>query len=312
MLEIVFSNSTAGSMAVAMNHPPAACETVGVVLDSDGRKPARLETWLATRKARRENAKNWARSVPLEGRREDILCFPLALNVGPIDDPLGPQREAVLTGLLPWPDAQEQVQDMLKTARENLDTLLVRAKEEPIRFWASGDPMEVCGLCFLLDQLRPLGLEKLNLSLVSLPHFVEGPDGVITEYSGWGDAAPYEMGRFAAGGERLTPARAGMLANRWRDLQQENAPLRAELNGTLVSVPESWYDPFLLRELEKQPTEFWEAHLIGSVLGKYRLGVGDGWLHSRIETLIRQGLLEPVTVPEPGEAAYRRALRKRT
>ena len=59
-------------------------------------------------------------------------------------------------------------------------------------------------------------------------------------------------------------------------------------------MPENFYDSFLLRELERLPEEFLEASLVGNVLGRYQLGVGDGWLALRIEAFCRQGLLEVV------------------
>ena len=100
------------------------------------------------------------------------------------------------------------------------------------------------------------------------------------------------------------------LANRWEELQQENATLRAVLNGKLVSVPDSLYDIFILRELEKQEDEFNEAQLVGQVLGKYQLGIGDAWIALRIEQFIRDGLLIPITAPESDAPIYHRILQK--
>ena len=94
------------------------------------------------------------------------------------------------------------------------------------------------------------------------------------------------------------------LASRWVELQQENAMLRAVLNGKLVSTPESLYDTFVLREVEKQENEFTEARLIGQVLGKYQLGIGDAWIAPRIEQFIKDGLLIPITAPEQGTPIY--------
>lgn len=100
------------------------------------------------------------------------------------------------------------------------------------------------------------------------------------------------------------------LASRWVELQQENATLRAVLNGKLVSAPESLYDTFILRELEKQENEFNEARLVGQVLGKYQLGIGDAWIALRIEQFIKDGLLIPITAPEPDTPIYHRILQK--
>lgn len=55
----------------------------------------------------------------------------------------------------------------------------------------------------------------------------------------------------------------------------ENAPLRIYLNGKLQSAPEDIYDSFFLRELNAQTDGFLEAEVIGNILEKYQLGIGD-------------------------------------
>ena len=56
--------------------------------------------------------------------------------------------------------------------------------------------------------------------------------------------------------------------------------------------------------------EFSEAKLVGRVLGKHQLGVGDGWIALRIEKFIRDSLLTPVSIPAPDDPIYRRILKK--
>ncbi|MDL2295045.1 DUF3658 domain-containing protein, partial [Ruminococcaceae bacterium OttesenSCG-928-D13] len=57
---------------------------------------------------------------------------------------------------------------------------------------------------------------------------------------------------------------------------------------------------------------FQEAMVIGRVLGKYRLGIGDAWVAHRIEGMIRQGKLEPTTEASKDSPIYHRKLRKCT
>ena len=52
---------------------------------------------------------------------------------------------------------------------------------------------------------------------------------------------------------------------KWNQLQNENAPLRAMLNGKLQSVSEDIYDSFILREIAEQPEQFKMAIVIGKV-----------------------------------------------
>lgn len=96
----------------------------------------------------------------------------------------------------------------------------------------------------------------------------------------------------------------------WKQLRSENAPLRTVISGHPVSVAEDFYDPFLLRELAGCRGAFQEARVVGAVLGKYPFGFGDGWVALRIEHMICDGLLEPVTEPEPEDPVYHRLLRR--
>jgi len=181
---------------------------------------------------------------------------------------------------------------------------------EPIRVGASREPDTMCGLYWLMEQLRPIGFETLDVTLVELPEWEKRPDGCIVQYTGWGEMEPYRFGEMALLGKKLPVNLLRSLANRWLELQQENATLRAVLNGKLVSAPESLYDTFILRELEKQENEFNEARLVGQVLGKYQLGIGDAWIALRIEQFIKDGLLIPITAPEPDAPIYHRILQK--
>lgn len=82
------------------------------------------------------------------------------------------------------------------------------------------------------------------------------------------------------------------------------------LNGRLQSVSEDIYDSFILREIMAQPEQFKMAVVIGNVLGKYQLGIGDVWISNRIDKMIENGMLEIVQGAPKGEMIYRRILRK--
>ncbi len=68
---------------------------------------------------------------------------------------------------------------------------------------------------------------------------------------------------------------------------QENAVLRASVNGKPMSVRESFYDFMIENTLTEEPQQ--EAEVLGNVLGEYEPGIGDGWLAHRIEAGIRKG-----------------------
>ena len=244
---------------------------------------------------------------------DGVYDFNLALSVGDIsEDVPGPLRREALRALefstLSLPGVEEWIAQCAASAAASLEDLL-RRRTAPVRIWYSSQPDELCGLCWLLSCLD--GQEERPVSLVRLPRYEQRDDGVLVSYNGWGELRPQEWKRFLALERPASPALIRAAANRWKELQAENAPLRAEVNGRLSSVPEDFYDGFLRRELARMPEEFRESELIGNVLGRCRLGIGDGLLAGRIEAMLSAGELEPVTQAEAGVPSYRRVLRKR-
>lgn len=87
--------------------------------------------------------------------------------------------------------------------------------------------------------------------------------------------------------------------------------MRATLNGQLISAPETLYDDFIFREIAAEDEIFQEAMIVGRVLGKYQLGIGDSWIAFRIEKMIHDGKLEVVTAADKDMPIYYQVLKKR-
>lgn len=317
MLEIVFGNSAQGSLRIAQRYGGGnrGGTAVGVgIICRDGGQPSPRELEEARKRAEERERRNWEQATPLGGTPRDICCFDLALSVGDIsEEEPGPRRRQVLEELYSastTEDCREMVEKQLRLAGEALRTAKERALQgEAIRIWYSSQPNEICGMHWFLSQLARWGEGRGPVTLIKLPQWEERGDGVVVQKSGWGEVAPREWSGYLPLEKTAPPALIQGCAARWRELQRENSPLRAVLNGRLVSLPEDVYDSFILREIEAQPEVFREAEVIGRVLGKYQLGIGDGWVASRIEAMIRAGMLEPLTQPEKG-IPYRRQLRK--
>ena len=292
MLEVVFSESAAGSLAAA----------IGKKAGGQGQAGAFAQ----------EN--RGAKAAALAGSRADICSFPLYLGFGAIDEAgIGPLREqaiAALMGAYPAEGAQAAAA-FLQTARSSLEKLLSRAKQgEQLRIWASGQPDDACGLCWLMEQLMNARLEKLDAALVLLPGFCEKPGSTAVLHSSWGELSAQEWSQVAGLGQKIPAALCQAMAACWQQLRAQNAPLRAVVSGRLVSAPAAFYDSLILRELGAEPQEFSQARLIGKLLGKYPLGLSDAFLALRLEQFVRDGALQEVSSPAPGEPAYHRVLRK--
>ena len=67
-----------------------------------------------------------------------------------------------------------------------------------------------------------------------------------------------------------------------------------------------------MREIAAQEETFYEGRLIGAVLEKYRLGIGDAWIALRVEAMVRAGKLIAREAAAEGKPAYHRHLQKAT
>lgn len=317
MVEVVFNESAAGCLSVAVgkgNYVGGVSSAIVVNTDGNEQAPNQKELQKMLQESEEMELLYWEKAIPLNSQRKDILCFPLALSMGDItENEIGKQREAVLQRLVSiYPDEVNMAAyDMLTTAQKSLKELLSRAKKgESIRIWTSDDPNDACGFCWMMEQLKPIGFENLDITYVKLPDFHVMLDNTVVIYTGWGEAAPHQWGHLALLGKKVPVNYMYGLSFRWKRLKQENASLRAVVNHQLVSVPETFYDSFIFQELDAQEDEFLEAKLIGKVLGKYTLGIGDGFIAMRIEEFIKEGKLKAVTKAKPGEPSYHRILRK--
>lgn len=317
MIEVVFSESAAGCLSVAVGNGKyigGVSSAISMNTEGSNEAPNQHEIEKMIRESEERERLNWKNALPLKIERKDILCFPLALSIGDItEDEIGKQREDTLQSLVSiYPDSEKEAsQDMLETARKSLEKLLCRAENgEAIRVWTSDLPDEACGFCWLVDQLKPIGFENLDITYVELPDYHMMSDKTVAIYSGWGEVAPHQWGHLALLGKKLPVNYMHALSFRWQRLKQENASLRAVVNRQLVSVPDTFYDSFIFQELDAQEDEFMEAMLIGRVLGKYSLGIGDGLIAMRIEQFMKEGKLKAVTQAKPEDPVYHRMLCK--
>lgn len=317
MVEAVFSESACGSLKYAQffGRGEYGGGLLGIILEPSDGAPSEEEIAQAKRRAEEEHRRKWERARPMGGRAQDVYGFSLGLSLGDISEKIpGPIRRQVLCaycGFSPSvPGIGEQLDRWIDGGAETLRAVLERsAAGEPVRLWYSDQPDELCGFYWLLARLD--GLEQCGaVSAVKLPRWDQRDNSVVT-YTAWGDVPPGEWSRFLPLEQPVSPTLRRACANRWRELQEENAPLRTVLNGMLAGVPEDFYDSFIRRTLARMEREFNESRLIGEVIGRCQLGIGDGLIHRRIQAMVDAGELEALTQAAEGDPVYRRMLRKR-
>lgn len=305
MIEILFTESAAGSMQLAKSIKNTLGSSTAVFLvTDDGREPTPEEIAEAEAQVEEERRKRAENAVPMEGSPHDVAWFPLNLSTGDISDPFSDSRATFLQSqvLCSDPHMFGVGKAMLESARQSLEK--VRSSDGPLRIWTSHNPDELCGFCHLLTLLP----QNADIRVIKLPEY-EVCGHTLTIHNSWGEVLPERFGAYLPLEKPLSAIERRHYTNLWRQLQRENGPLRAVVNGRLTTVGADFYDAFILRELAKQPEEFHEARLIGEILGKYQLGISDSLIALRIEDFISRGILAPVTRSEDG-LLYHRWLRK--
>ena len=306
MIEILFTESAAGSMKMAKGIKNiAGSSTALLILNDDGSEPTVEELEREREKVEEECRRKRENAVAVEGTARDVVCFPLNLSMGDISKPFSDERAEYLqsTVLIGGPNFAEIGAELMATARRSLTR--VQTAAEPVRIWTSRNPDEACGFCHILTCLPA----DADIRVVELPQ-MEVLDGEMRTYTGWGEISPYDLGRFQELERPLTEAERRSYTALWRELQSENGLLRAVVNGRLVSVGADFYDGIILREIKRQPERFPEGRLIGEILGRYQLGLGDSLIALRIEEFISRGMLIPATEPEDDRPIYHRFLLK--
>lgn len=293
-MEVVFGESACGSLKMAQQFGEGeyiSSVTTAVFLTDEG--PDDLEA--ARQRAEDEARREWEEGIPMGGKPEDVYDISFALDIGDISEAVpGQRREAVLESLSAAPAEGKRI---LTDSLQSLRSILERtAKGEPLRIWYSNAPGEMCGLYFMMAQLASLRGEHGPVSIVRLPQFemLEEIEEIakretLIQRNSWGDVTPGEWARFLPLEKQVPALLLRVLADTWEKLRQENAPLRAVLNGRLVSAPENLYDSYLIEEMWKLDEEFREILLLGNVYNTYQLAVSDAYLAGRITALIEEG-----------------------
>ncbi len=320
MIEIVFSDSACGSLKMAQHYGKGKYQggSIGIIVShTDGTKPTKAEVKAAQREAAKKARLAWESATPMGGNSADIYGFNLALSVGDIsENQPGIKRKQTLEHLYsiyPNDEGRKAVQEILKRANEYLKMVRERwVTGESIRIWYSNQPDEMCGLYWFMGQLNQWEGHGGEVFIVKLPEWETDEKENIVRKSSWSEMAPQEWQRYLALQKPVSPVFRQSCASHWQELQEENAPLRAIMNGRLVSASEKLYDDFILREIEAEDEEFHEAMIVGRVLGKYQLGIGDSWIALRIEEMIHAGKLEAGSTIAEDMPIYHRLLKKCT
>lgn len=314
MIEIVFNESAAGSLKIAQGYgkgkyPGGA--TSMFICHKDGSQPTEAELEAAKREYIEKEKRAWETAVPLGGSSADVFCFDLGLSIGDISgDELGYKRQQILKSIISFPDGY--VEQKIKMAQHGIESIFQRMEMgEAVRIWYSNNPDEYCGLYWFMHHIFDRKISHSEIYIIKIPDWEYGEGTSILRKKGCGELSAEEWHKYLPLQQAVTDLFVKMCAWEWKELKEENAQLRAVINGRLMSVSEALYDRYIYQEIAKEAEEFSEARIIGNVLGKHQVAISDSWIHGRIENMISNGELEVVSEADLEMPVYRRKLRKK-
>lgn len=243
----------------------------------------------------------------IEGTPEEVICLGFLLDIGGIRENVdSAYRKTLIHDLYTqeaWgknPEVDAEFWNLADVYVRELQRLKNYLEEgETIRIWYSDAPYSVCGfyhVCSILSEANN------QIRVVKLPeHIVRGSE--IISYQHWGEVAAEEFAGFLRYERELSREEVRMYRTLWMELQEDNMPLRAVINGKVMGVGEEFYDFLIWKELSPKPIK--EARLIGNILGKYPISIGDWWYAKRIQQCIEQGNIK---VMEDSENSYARLI----
>ena len=295
MLEVCFSDSVKGALRMAGHWRKGGRKAIALICSESSLPPSPEETERSLAQARENIAREEEQGIPLGCAPKDVLGLSFGLSMGDISQPFAensPRRQLLKEWLTanPWGELEEAEASAGKywaNCLKDLSVLKAQAASEPVRLWVDQSPDSLCGLLSLAELLLSA---RARASVVFLPPWTERHDGTLCHYRGWSEVSPETFGLLAREERSLSAAELGMYSQRWRQLQRENAPLRAFVNGRLVSVPEDFYDGLILQSLSREPITV--GALIGRVLVDSLDGVGDWLIARRIRSFLKTGQAE--------------------
>lgn len=263
MLEVVFGDSEKGMMQAIKAGPGGICG-IGLIGESE-MAAQKVEELL---------------KIEEMGEIGETVCLGQYLDVGALKGGYdGAGRRETLRRL--WGQSGFGGQDLelyFKSLRNDMQRFHSAIEhKESIRIWVNGAPGALCGLFFAGSLLWDSGCQVAVAPLSKLVRCFAGENSPKrAQEESWPVAQPGE----------ICSAQLRFFLERWRALERENAPLRAWVNGELLSVPEDFYDFLLRRHLPEG--EFSMARLIGELMKRHPEGACDSWYALRIRKMVEQ------------------------
>ena len=241
--------------------------------------------------------------------KENIINFSDLFSIGPIwhlHDPQG------ITNRYKWLSTHINIDnEVLFNYEDHFKRTLLNIEQipshHPIIIWAGENAHEQTALKFVLYLLK----EKTNDILI-----INTNEAYKTHFDRTDiDFTPRNMGELTAKhlkliyehakhGHALTQTERKTLEQQWLQLCEEKEVLRIWESNKIMSVPETFYDEYIIDTVKKfhqnnNNNEFIKsARVIGEVLGHVDQYIGDQFIEYRVRRLIVDGIFDMEGVPK--------------
>lgn len=276
MIEITFDETAAGGLKIAKSMKPGEHIVYGNPGFDENNTLQQHEVI---------TPQHWT-GIAMDGSSSDVETVFLVLDIGDIAglDKNIEARKTVLEELFGGVNHNLHTKwDRTQHALERLNE--AKLTKEPVRIWVcDSNPTEMCGLLFVCHVLKD---SDIPITVVHKPEIVE-KDGFINIDHHVGSMNPEEFATYAKTEKPVSKIQGIYYESIWKGLVQENAPLRVFISGSLISVPENFYDFALRANIPKG--EFPINKLISMAFMQVPC-VNDYYLYSRVKAMIESGEL---------------------
>jgi hypothetical protein len=234
-------------------------------------------------------------------KKDSVISFWDMFSVGPIRK----LHEMDGTGnRLDWMKRLIDDRDILDfqlTNQQAIDKIATIPTGEHVTIWVADNAHEQTGLCYTLFLLKDkdIIIHIFNTTQLHNENFKQ--KDIIYTVLHTGEVSPEKLQIIYQQSKQqppLTQHEREDFEKEWLSLSASQETLRIWRNGRIHSVPEDYYDEYMIKRAKKlhgkTKTKEWmkSARLIGDALGHLDQYVGDSFLEYRLKKLIEADVFE--------------------
>jgi hypothetical protein len=234
-------------------------------------------------------------------KKDSVISFWDMFSVGPI------RRLHEMHGKgnrLDWMKRLINDRDILDfqlTNQQAIDQIATIPTGEHVTIWVADNAHEQTGLCYTLFLLKDKDIDIHIINTTQLHNENFKQKDIIYTVLNTGEVSPEKLQIIYQQSKQqppLTQHEREDFEKEWLSLSASQETLRIWRNGRIHSVPEDYYDDYMIKRAKKlhgkTKTKEWmkAARLIGDVLGHLDQYVGDSFLEYRLKKLIEADVFE--------------------